>query len=108
MSIEIFAKKAGFSPEIEILIVDVGSTGRILAAAKDVQVHRYEEGAYLQPTTQLDPTAAQKLMDQLWDCGLRPSEGSGSAGAMLATQQHLKDMQKITTGLLKKIGVNLE
>jgi hypothetical protein len=107
MGIEIYAKKAGFSPEIEILIVDVGNSGRVLAAAKDIQVHVYEEGTYCHPTTKLDPAAAQKLMDQLWDCGLRPSEGSGSAGALLATQQHLKDMQQITFGLLKKEGVKL-
>jgi hypothetical protein len=107
MSIEIYAKKAGFSPEIEILIVDVGSSGRILAAAKDIQVHVYEEGMYCPPTTQLDPAAAQKLMDQLWDCGLRPSEGSGSAGSLAATQRHLNDMRDIAKGLLKKQGVKL-
>ena len=38
---------------------------------------------------------AQILMDNLWDCGLRPSEGSGSAGAMKATQNHLEDMRKL-------------
>ena len=38
---------------------------------------------------------AQELMDALWDAGLRPTEGSGSAGALAATQAHLKDMQRI-------------
>jgi len=46
------------------------------------------------PLVKLSQTEAQVLMDSLWDCGLRPSEGSGSAGAMLATQQHLADSQK--------------
>lgn len=49
----------------------------------------------LQPTTTLSPTAAQQLIDDLWDCGLRPSEGSGSAGAMAATERHLKDMRTL-------------
>jgi hypothetical protein len=43
----------------------------------------------------LDQTAAQKLMDDLWDCGIRPSEGSGSAGAFAAQGEHLKDMRKL-------------
>lgn len=43
----------------------------------------------------MDPTSAQQLIDDLWDCGLRPSEGSGSAGAMMAVQNHLKDMQRL-------------
>jgi len=41
-------------------------------------------------------------MDSLWDCGLRPSEGTGSAGALSATQKHLDDMRKI---VFKKLGL---
>jgi len=43
----------------------------------------------------LNAESAQRLMDDLWNCGLRPSEGSGSAGAMKATQNHLADLKKI-------------
>jgi hypothetical protein len=38
---------------------------------------------------------AQELMDDLWRCGLRPTEGRGSAGALAATQNHLADMRAI-------------
>lgn len=38
---------------------------------------------------------AQALMDRLWKAGLRPTEGSGSAGALAAVQCHLADMQKL-------------
>ena len=38
---------------------------------------------------------AQILMDSLWDAGIRPTEGAGSAGAMAAAQEHLKDMRKL-------------
>lgn len=41
------------------------------------------------------PCGALKLMDDLWVCGLRPSEGSGSAGALAATERHLGDMRRI-------------
>ena len=49
----------------------------------------------VEPTVTLSPTAAQQLIDDLWDCGLRPSEGSGSAGAMAATERHLEDMRTL-------------
>jgi len=38
---------------------------------------------------------AQALMDDLWASGFRPTEGAGSAGAMGAVQQHLKDLRRI-------------
>jgi len=38
---------------------------------------------------------AQLLMDDLWNCGIRPTEGSGSAGSLKATEYHLEDMRKL-------------
>jgi hypothetical protein len=38
---------------------------------------------------------AQSLIDELWVIGLRPSEGTGSAGALAATQRHLEDMRAL-------------
>lgn len=50
---------------------------------------------------------AQQLVDALWQCGLRPSEGSGSAGALKATETHLKDMQEISRRLLGMVETRL-
>jgi len=50
---------------------------------------------YLAPTFSLSIDAAQILMDDLWNAGLRPTEGSGSAGALAATQRHLEDMRTL-------------
>jgi hypothetical protein len=47
------------------------------------------------PTFTLDKDKAQTLMDDLWQAGLRPTEGSGSAGALAATQRHLEDMRTL-------------
>lgn len=57
------------------------------------------------PAISLSIDDAQQMMDQLWKCGIRPKEGSGSAGSLSATERHLKDMQRITFGLLKSKGV---
>lgn len=43
---------------------------------------------------------AQVLMDSLWSCGIRPSEGTGSAGSLAATERHLADMRAIVANSL--------
>ena len=53
---------------------------------KDVQIPR---------AAVITSTQAQHLMDSLWDVGIRPNEGSGSAGSLKATENHLQDMRKI-------------
>lgn len=65
------------------------------SVVENLTLRTLEEGEIPHSPIQLDPTTAQQLMDSLWDCGLRPSEGSGSAGAMLATQNHLEDMRAL-------------
>lgn len=45
--------------------------------------------------TRLSADAAQRLMDDLWDAGVRPAEGAGSAGQLAATVRHLEDMRTL-------------
>lgn len=56
------------------------------------------------PAVKLDKTQAQVLMDDLWNCGIRPTEGSGSAGSFAAQTEHLKDLRAL---LGKQAGVSL-
>lgn len=67
-----------------------------IAVARSLVMETLPEG-YRQanPTFNLGQAEAQELMDGLWQCGFRPSEGSGSAGALAATQRHLDDMRKL-------------
>lgn len=73
--------------------------GPDLFVAKPIEfvVRRVEGsiGAAFEPILILRPDEAQALVDELWDCGLRPSEGSGSAGSLAATQRHLEDMRAL-------------
>ena len=57
-----------------------------------------------QPSFSMETDQAQTLMDDLWNAGLRPTEGTGSAGALSATQQHLQDMRKIAFHKLEMGG----
>lgn len=48
----------------------------------------------------LGNSEAQVLMDDLWQSGLRPAEGTGSAGALSAVGRHLEDYRKLVERLL--------
>lgn len=64
-------------------------------AAQPLMLQAVEEGVMHEPFMKLPYEDAQRLMDELWNCGLRPSEGSGSAGSLAATQRHLEDMRSL-------------
>lgn len=53
------------------------------------------DGAVIEPSFRMDTADAQSLMDELWQCGIRPSSGAGSAGQLAATQAHLEDMRRL-------------
>lgn len=38
---------------------------------------------------------AQELSNSLWEAGVRPAGAAGSAGAMAAVQEHLKDLRAL-------------
>lgn len=69
--------------------------GEQCAIAQPVIFKAQDEGVEVEPFMSLHVRAAQELMDELWRCGLRPSEGSGSAGALAATERHLEDMRRL-------------
>lgn len=76
--------------------------GNCYAAAQPAIFQQVGVGdAIEKPLLEFDMDAAQQLMDSLWDCGIRPSEGSGSAGALRATQEHLADMKTVAFHALK-------
>ena len=104
--LEVRAKRESWSDGVELLVLVRDDRGTSIA--KPVILERIEEGTYVsEPTMRLSNQAAQMLIDELWFCGLRPSEGTGSAGSLAATERHLKDMQAVAMGLLRKEGVQV-
>ena len=61
-----------------------------------------DEEYHLNPTLYLATEKAQELMDSLWSCGIRPTEGNGSAGAMRAAERHIEDLRKVA---FKALGI---
>jgi hypothetical protein len=100
----IFAQRDMWSGNIAVLVkqIDARSLKVYHGVLSFVEVPEATSLDLMRPTLQLDQTRAQRLMDELWHCGLRPSEGTGSAGALAATQAHLKDMQTLTFKLIER------
>lgn len=104
--LEVRAQRPPWRDEVELLALVRNDLGTSIA--KPLTLERIADGAYVsEPTMTLTNKAAQMLMDELWQCGLRPSEGTGSAGSLAATERHLKDMQAVAMGLLRKDGVQV-
>ncbi len=94
MKIKPFAELRPYNQQIDFWFAteDKGTVAEPLVFKK------HDEALMVQPTMSMKTEDAQLLMDELWRCGLRPSEGTGSAGALAATERHLKDMQKLVFG----------
>ena len=105
--LEVKARRQNWRDGVELLVfVREGATTSV---GENVILRVMEDGECIsQPTMTLTYSAAQMLIDELWACGLRPSEGTGSAGSMAATERHLKDMQSVAKGLLRKFGVEAQ
>jgi len=86
---DIFAQVTNWGRGVELSITD----GEY--SASPFTMEKIDPAVILKPSCTLTIPQAQKLIDNLWDCGLRPSEGSGSAGSLKATQNHLADMQRL-------------
>ena len=97
------AERRLFMDDIAIYLFERLGSEKI-AMMTDVTMETLEIGQF-RPETPLviNLTTAQELIDSLWECGLRPSEGSGSAGSLKSTENHLKDMQTLSWRLLGMI-----
>ena len=92
--LEFMARREDWDYGISLYAKQV-TEGMGTVVARPLELHQHDKDLICEPFARLDIQAAQQLMDELWQCGLRPSEGTGSAGSLKATQEHLKDMQKI-------------
>lgn len=93
--IEFYAERSGFGLGLSLHARIDG------AVASPVIFSETAEGVITPPVLQFDMTSAQRLMDELWQCGVRPTEGAGSAGQSAAMQSHLDDLRTIAFKALK-------
>ncbi|MBK6675970.1 MAG: hypothetical protein IPG52_03650 [Rhodocyclaceae bacterium] len=99
------AQRELWNDTIEINFAHRKPTPGVICVAEPLVFKEQQEGLFFEPALRLNTGEAQRLMDELWDCGLRPSEGTGSAGSLRATEKHLTDMQRIAFMLLERPNV---
>jgi hypothetical protein len=90
-------------PGVEVALVNFKYTDKVIEAAHAVESVEIEDGKPLPKIARLNDMQAQGLMDELWHCGFRPSEGSGSAGALAAVEAHRDDMRKLVFMTMHKL-----
>lgn len=87
---------SGIWRDIGISIFQRTHDGRVLVAEPITLKHLPEDqiGDLIDRSTlAISKDTAQVLMDDLWNCGVRPSEGEGSAGSFSAQNKHLQDIR---------------
>ena len=92
--VEFMARREQWNYGISLYARQVTKEGEHLIA-QPLVLAPHERFAPAEPFAMVDIEQAQQLMDELWQCGLRPSEGTGSAGSLRATERHLEDMRKL-------------
>ena len=92
-TIEIFTQLSPWSKSVEFCVVS--RDGEQFYKAEPLIMKETSPDLIAEPLFTLSHKAVQSLIDDLWRCGYRPSEGSGSAGQLRATQNHLNDMRKL-------------
>ena len=95
-NLKLRAQSSDWRQHIEFVLMDLMPETNQVAYGESVSMKTHEvDGMVHEPTFSLLPQQAQLLMDDLWNCGLRPTEGVGSVGQLKATQNHLADMRRL-------------
>ena len=94
LPIEVMARREDWSDGIS-LYMRQRTVGRGSQIAQPIVFTPHNPVMVAEPMMRLAIQQAQQFMDELWQCGLRPTEGTGSAGSLKATERHLEDMRKI-------------
>lgn len=88
---KLLVERRPWTRDISLLLM---SEDRRLVANKVVLEQR-EDGDACEPTFRMTPHDAQELFDQLWSCGLRPTNAGTVSGELTSTRLHLDDMRRI-------------
>jgi hypothetical protein len=91
---ELMARRENWNDGISIYMRQI-TVGDGTMVAAPVSMVKHGTRLMYEPMLVLDVQLSQKLMDELWQCGVRPSEGSGSAGQLAAVKYHLEDMRNL-------------
>ena len=72
---------------------DQGSSGEKSVVIPTVELQTMASGEMLPEFMALSFKESQNLMDELFACGVRPSEGGDASGVVAAKNEHLEDLR---------------
>ena len=75
--------------------------GRKRSVGQEVIFSEVDDGTFCNPTSMIDESAAQNLMDDLWRSGLRPTGAKAGDTTIKALESHLDDLRRIAFKGLK-------
>ena len=104
INIRIYRDPIWLGLKFRVAILDVDRANKTVALLENFTMRTVDTDGAVENTRllEIESEQCQKLIDELWDCGFRPSEGSGSAGQLESVKRHLEDMRAIA---FKKSGV---
>lgn len=107
--LRIRARTDDFHDHILLSIYKIAEPGHIVTIMKTDSFEKLNDAHLYStvPHVAIEMKEAQALVDQLWECGLRPTEGAGSAGAMAATKAHIADLQAMNDRLYNLVQMSV-
>jgi hypothetical protein len=87
-----------YANRVSLLVCHESSDGRISHIAKPAifQMEEYsDDSPIIEGTFELNPDAAQNLLDSLIEAGMRPTKVSHPSGEIARLNDHLQDMRKL-------------
>lgn len=87
---------------IEFHIVERQPTYDGFRVGHVVMEEKVDEAVWYPPAFWLTEHNAQKLMDDLWNAGIKPSDYGDAEGALKSTKDHLQDMRRIAFRFLER------
>lgn len=71
--------------------------------ADNILMKEIPDGVMPEHCMSIDKQAAQQLMDELYRCGLRPTQAKKDDEALAAKNEHIGDLRHISFALLDKV-----
>ena len=89
---KVYAQKEWAADAVSVLIKD----GENIVKPILLELEPYEQGMYIaEPSLKMPEDLAQKLLQALWETGLRPNNGESSLAHVEAMKYHLEDMRRL-------------
>jgi hypothetical protein len=103
----VYAERSIVKNAVEVFLMKHGANGcGVAEALVNLEFKKFGKDDIardIQPLS-LQYELAQQLIDELWKCGLRPSSGFDGPAAIMATERHLQDMQRLSWRLLDTVS----